>query len=368
MKPSPKQDEALKAVDRWFNDKNSPPFFYLGGYAGTGKSSLAKHFADNIDGLVLYGAFTGKAALVMQTKGCENASTIHSMIYNIIEQENAPPRFIRNKDSEVKDAELVIIDEVSMVDEDLGRDLLSFGTKVLVLGDPFQLPPVGGPGYFTYGDPDFMLTEIHRQAEDNPIIHMSMLVREGKKLPLGTYGESAVIPREDVTQEIVLGADQVLVGTNRTRYAYNRRIRELLQRPESVTEGDRVICLRNVRDKGLLNGSLWNVREVVKKPTKRKKIMKLLVDPLDAGMIKRSVEVRIHEYFFQGRDKELEWNQLKGLDQFDFGYAITCHKAQGSQWDNVVTFNESGAFRDDAPRWLYTAITRAAEKTTVVMP
>jgi len=368
MKPSAQQDNALKAVDRWFKDRSGPPFFYLGGYAGTGKSTLAKHFAENIDGLVLYGAFTGKAALVMQTKGCENASTIHSMIYTVIERKNAPPYFLLNADSEVKDAELVIIDEVSMVGEDLGRDLLKFGTKVLVLGDPLQLPPIDGPGYFTYGDPDFMLTDIHRQAADNPIIHMSMLVREGHNLPVGAYGESAVISRADVTPEIVLGAEQVLVGMNRTRHAYNRRIRELLQRPPDVTQGDRVICLRNVKEKGLLNGSLWNVCDVVQRPTKKKRIIKLLVDPLDAGMVMRSQEVRVHEYFFQGRDKELEWSELKGLDQFDFGYAITCHKAQGSQWDNVVTFNESGAFRDEAPRWLYTAITRAAEKTTVVMP
>ena len=57
-----------------------------------------------------------------------------------------------------------------MVDEDLGRDLLSFGKPVLVLGDPAQLPPVKGGGFFTEAEPDVMLTEVHRQAADNPII------------------------------------------------------------------------------------------------------------------------------------------------------------------------------------------------------
>ena len=69
-----------------------------------------------------------------------------------------------------------------MVDEELGRDLLSFGKPVLVLGDPAQLPPVKGGGFFTEAEPDIMLTEVHRQAADNPIIRMSMVVREGGRL------------------------------------------------------------------------------------------------------------------------------------------------------------------------------------------
>ena len=118
-----------------------------------------------------------------------------------------------------------------MVDEKLGRDLLSFGTPVLVLGDPGQLPPVkageGGGGYFTEAEPDVMLTEIHRQARDNPIIALAQTVREGGRPDYGRYGESRVIGRDDIDAEQVLAADQVLVGRNRTRQLYNRRIRAL---------------------------------------------------------------------------------------------------------------------------------------------
>ena len=117
-----------------------------------------------------------------------------------------------------------------MVDEELGRDLLSFGTPVLVLGDPAQLAPVKGGGFFTEAEPDVMLTEVHRQARDDPIIRLSMIVREGERArATASYGESRVIsPRATSTASAVLAADQVLVGLNKTRRAYNARIRELL--------------------------------------------------------------------------------------------------------------------------------------------
>lgn len=191
MSWSPQQEAAIKDVRAWLKDK-SRQVFYLAGYAGTGKTTLAKDLAGGVRGEVLYGAFTGKAALVLHRKGCDGASTIHSMIYKLDEeQETWQPSFTLNPFSPVKDADLVIIDECSMVDEGLGRDLLSFGTKVLVLGDPAQLPPVKGEGFFTARTPDVMLTEVHRQALDNPIIAMSMKVREGGRLDPGEYGSSA---------------------------------------------------------------------------------------------------------------------------------------------------------------------------------
>ncbi len=166
---------------------------------------------------------------------------------------------------------LVIIDECSMVDQELGRDLLSFGKPVLVLGDPAQLPPVKGGGFFTEGPPDVMLTEVHRQAADNPIIKMSMLVREGRKLSLGPYGESLVVERRDIDSGTVTAADQLLVGLNRTRHAYNKRMRELFGHADVFPQvGDKLVCLKNNRTKGLLNGGIWLVKTIA--PTRKKKL------------------------------------------------------------------------------------------------
>src|SRR3712207_5197163 len=225
---TPHQDAALKAVADWLaakpGRKGVPQVFRLFGYAGTGKTTLARHIAEGVDGDVVFAAYTGKAALVMRAKGCLDAATIHSAIYRSRESKDAGPSFVLNRSSPVAKADLVIIDECSMVDEDLGRDLLSFGRPVLVLGDPAQLPPVKGGGFFTETEPDAMLTEVHRQAQDNPIVHLSMRIREGGRLEPGVFGESRIIRRREIDADAVMRAGQVLVGLNRTRRLYNGRI------------------------------------------------------------------------------------------------------------------------------------------------
>jgi ATP-dependent exoDNAse (exonuclease V) alpha subunit len=362
MQWSPQQDAALLAVAGWLRDPRAPQVFRLFGWAGTGKSTLAVHLAQDA-GRVVYAAFTGKAALVMRKRGCEGASTIHSLIYRLKEEKGGQPEFELNPDSEIVDADLVVIDEVSMVNEELGRDLLSFGVKVLVLGDPFQLPPVSGAGFFTEAEPDVMLTEIHRQAADNPIIRMSMDIREGRGLQFGVFGESRVIHMSEVQREEVTAADQIIVGKNKTRVLYNDRMRELRGYPRQIpVEGDRLICLRNNREKGLLNGQMWTAIQVKRKPAN---ILQILLDPEDGARADKLM-VHTHEFFFSGREDELTWPQRKGVDEFTFGYCVTAHKAQGSQWDNVYLFDESSTFREDRERWKYTAVTRAAERITVV--
>jgi exodeoxyribonuclease-5 len=374
MQFSTQQDEALQAVARWMKEPRSQ-LFRLFGYAGTGKTTLAKHFAENIDGEVLFAAFTGKAAQVLRSRGASNAKTIHSLIYRpkgeeevedeITGKTNMTPMFSINRQSPVAKAALIVIDECSMVDEALGKDLLSFGTKVLVLGDPGQLPPVTGGGFFTEQAPDFLLTEIHRQARDNPIIQLAMQVREGKEIMHGDYGTAQVISRHEVTQELVLGADQVLVGTNKTRKRYNQRLRELKGFGNSYpAAGDKLVCLRNDQVKGLLNGSLWQVMSSSKETTKPG--INLLIRPEDDDMDRGAAKIKLLKAAFEEVDGEIPWNMRKRYDEFDYGYALTVHKAQGSQWNNVVLFDEAWAFRDTRERWLYTAVTRAAERLTIV--
>ena len=374
MQFSTQQDEALKAVSRWMKEPRSQ-VFRLFGYAGTGKTTLAKHFAENVDGEVLFAAFTGKAAQVLRSRGASNARTIHSLIYRprgeeevndeVTGKTSIAPMFSVNRQSQVAKAALIVIDECSMVDEALGKDLLSFGTKVLVLGDPGQLPPVSGGGFFTEQEPDYLLTEIHRQAKDNPIIQLAMHVREGREIMHGDYGTAQVISRTEVTQELVLGADQVLVGTNKTRKRYNHRLRELKGFPTGYpAAGDKLVCLRNDQVKGLLNGSLWQVMSSSKETTKPG--INLLIKPEDDDMDRGAAKIKLLKAAFEDVDGEIPWNMRKRYDEFDYGYALTVHKAQGSQWNNVVLFDEAWAFRETRERWLYTAVTRAAERLTIV--
>ncbi len=359
---SREQGEAIDQVGRWLK-QGEPQVFRLFGYAGVGKTTLARHIAEGARGETAFAAFTGKAALVMRSKGCAGATTIHALIYRATEGAEGAPTFTLNADGPASRAGLIVIDECSMVDAELARDLLSFGKPILVLGDPFQLPPVKGGGYFTDGAPDVMLTQIHRQAQDNPIIRLSEVVRSGGELKEGVYGETRIIRRAAVDAAQVLGADQVLVGVNRTRRAYNQRMRDLngFKEPLPVA-GDRLVCLRNDRTKGLINGGLWRVETL---GGVAKDFVKMTLRPEDEGA-RSSVKVAVLKAFFEGTEGELAFALRRESDEFDYGYALTVHKAQGSQWDNVMLFDESFAFREHRARWLYTGLTRAARRLTVV--
>ncbi len=415
MEWSANQDEALKAVAKWLNDPDQQ-VFRLFGYAGTGKTTLARHFAEGVEGTVLFAAFTGKAAHVLRQKGCVGATTIHSLIYHTkdkgrailkeleaelatclhelrtvqyvneteevrtdcinnnravlelrrkIQAERealAEPSYTLNTDSDVKQAKLVIIDECSMVDDRMGPDLLSFDTKVLVLGDPAQLPPVYGAGFFTENcKPDIMLTDIHRQAADNPIIAMATQVRLEQALRVGDYGESCVIEQCHVNAAMAKGADQILVGKNKSRHMYNNRLRQLLGITEALpVVTDRLVCLRNNHDKGLLNGAIWHVDDVGETG---EDLVYMTITPEDGGP---PLGVDAHTHYFLGAEDRLGWWEKKNAEEFDYGYALTVHKAQGSQFDNVLLFDESYCFRKDRWKWLYTGITRAAERVTIV--
>jgi exodeoxyribonuclease-5 len=251
-----------------------------------------------------------------------------------------------------------------MVDAELARDLMSFGVPLLVLGDPAQLPPIQGGGFFTSARPDAMLTEVHRQAQDDPIVRLSMEIRAGHPLVPGQYGATQVVRRAELDPKRVLDADQILVGRNVTRRAYNMRLRERRGFADTLPmRGDKLVCLRNNRQKGLFNGGLWSV---IEKPKTKRGIIHMRLEP-DEDLGEPNVKVSVRPECFSGTLEQLDWRERKHFDEFDFGYVLTVHKAQGSQWDDVVLFDESGAFQDNRDRWLYTGVTRAAKKLTVVV-
>ena len=362
---TPHQDAALSAASNWLKGaRGRSSIFRLFGYAGTGKTTLVKHIAEGVDGKVLFAAFTGKAACVMRSKGCYSASTIHSLIYKARESGEETPSFELWNDAPASKAKLIIIDECSMVDAELARDLMSFGVPLLVLGDPAQLPPIHGGGFFTDAKPDAMLTEVHRQAQDDPIVRLSMEIRAGNPLTQGQYGETQVVRRNALDPKRVLDADQVLVGRNVTRRAYNARLRERRGFADALPmAGDKLVCLRNNRRKGLFNGGLWMVKE---SPKARRQIIRMRLKP-DEDLGERLIKVSVRPECFTGTIEEFDWPQRKAYDEFDFGYVLTVHKAQGSQWDDVVLFDESAAFPDNRDRWLYTGVTRAAKRLTIVV-
>jgi exodeoxyribonuclease-5 len=369
---TPHQEKALKAVANWLRARHgttgTSQVFRLFGYAGTGKTTLARHIADEADGEVKFAAFTGKAASIMRGKGCRGASTIHGLIYRVRESGKEIPSFDLWDEAPASKAGLIIIDECSMVDAELGRDLLSFGVPVLVLGDPAQLPPIQGGGFFTAAEPDAMLTEVHRQAQDDPIVQLSVAIRAGEYIEPGRYGETEVLHKSDLDPQRVLEADQVLVGRNVTRRAYNALVRQRHGfADEMPSVGDKLVCLRNNRKKGLFNGGLWTVKERGEpKRGTNAGILSMRLLP-DDETTTRGVKVSVRPECFSGGIEQVDWQRRKPYDEFDYGYVLTVHKAQGSQWNDVVLFDESFAFPESRERWLYTGVTRAAKKLTMVM-
>jgi exodeoxyribonuclease-5 len=362
------------------------PTFYVAGPAGSGKSTIIQDVLSGFDLNIHYAAFTAKAALVMRSKGCVGATTIHREIYapkgqgasrdevRKLEQELAAttdesrareiralikaagqPVFGVNPGAPLSEADLLVIDECSMVDRKLGEDVMSFGKPVLVIGDVNQLPPLFGQGYFTSDTPDFELTEIHRQAKESPVLYLADKARRGEKIYPGEYGTSKVVTKFEPAD--CLSADQMIVGRNETRRQKNQ-----LYRQHKGFEGDfplpgeKLVCLRNNHKLGILNGSQW-VCDAVKV---REHSLKLAVHGLDDDV---SVEVSAHKDYFLGKEPE-GWLALEH-ESFDYGYVMTCHKSQGSQWSHVCIIDQSSQFAPNASKWLYTALTRAADRVTL---
>lgn len=409
---TPDQKDAEELIKEWFFNLDTQ-IFVLCGYAGTGKTYLIDHAVRAL-GLTpgksaVFVAPTGKAASVLLRSGTP-AGTVHSLIYtreeDIDVDENGEvisERFLRfvRKEKIDSDIKLIVVDETSMVSDEVLRDLLSFGVKCLFSGDPAQLPPVGGTNTLL-SMPCASLTRIVRQEEGNPIVRLASMARAGKILPFGNYGESvSVLPKNSLTpaarRRLLLEADQVIVGTNRTRENLNREVRAYLGISASAVlpvEGEKLICTLNnwskkIDERGefhLVNGIIGVCRNVEegedglgKLDFKADFLEKQVEDlPFDTGIFRegryyhgygdKACFLQNGALVHENSHEMLRMFKVKREDtvcRFEFAYAVTCHKAQGSEYDFVVVFDESRIF-DDGARWLYTAITRAKKKLVIL--
>ena len=380
---TPDQERGLDAVINWTRQP-ARSHFVLAGYAGTGKTTLlsllrGKLRAEKKSQKVAFCTFTGKAAHVLRQKlvaqGAvfpgDTCSTIHHLIYKPDYDDHGMVQEW-TRVSELK-CDLIIIDEASMVPERIWQDLLSFGIPILAVGDHGQLPPIDDK-FDLMRKPDMKLEKIHRQAAENPIIDIAHRVRRGIKIPNGHYGESVIkMSRSDSfvmddVEGLLSRSDVdrlVLCGINKTRVGLNQRIRQLLHYESDLPQaGERVICLKNNYMYGIFNGMQGVIESIAERDASHYDIV-VQID----GDLKPFAGVAIQGQF--GQLKTLSFQELKeipnpkdtpgGATLFDWGYALTVHKAQGSEADQVVLFEERMSFYDDElwNRWLYTAVTRA---------
>jgi len=376
---SPDQQKTLDAILLWFDKKE--PSITLGGYAGTGKTTLIAIIRQELakrdkDLKVGFASYTGKAARVLQTKLTEQkvilpqdtVGTIHSLIYSPIVNEKE--EIVGWATKQKIDRTLIIIDEASMVDETIWQHLLSYKVPIIAVGDHGQLPPIRG-NFNLMQEPQLRLDEIHRQARGNPIIGLSIQAREQGLVRFGIYSEVvkkynlADPESQEIVEELLNSSYEdtlVLCGYNTTRIRLNKHIRALrgLESYDPIG-GDRVICLRNNHKKHIFNGMLGTIESI---------------EEVDDEWYNVKIALDEEPFIFNGLISRAQFNAPSALnftdkrskimqgDLFDFGYAITVHKAQGSQAKRVVLFEERFKQMNDEEwrRWLYTAVTRAEEE------
>ena len=387
MELTKKQKEALDlAVERYVNGE---PYTCIAGYAGSGKTTLVQFIIKALnlsESEVCYIAYTGKAALVLKEKGCLNAMTAHRLLYHSFRNKDGSYRHIPVRTHEMPHYKLIVVDEVSMMPKTLWDLLLSHNMPVLALGDPGQLPPMGEDNGIL-DKAHIFLDEIVRQAQESEIIKLSMEIRSGKSLIPFKGKQVQIIGRSELTDGMLLWADQIICAKNTTRKQINNRVRELIfntKDPKPV-EGDKVICLQNQWDTiseygdTLVNGTVGTVSYIRYRDTK-KLHPQLLIDLLPEGTQPSACDA--DPYF---RDLNIDaqllidgeptvtnqnfktFSKMEKPVEFDYGYAITCWKAQGSEYGKVLLFEEDFPRNaEEKIKYLYTGITRAKDKLVII--
>lgn len=369
----------------WYKSDKKTQYITLGGYAGTGKTTLMGVLRqelnkENKNLKVAFCSYTGKAARVLKSKLIESksvfkqdsVSTIHSLIYSPIV--NDKEEIIGWQRRNEVEANLVIIDEASMVDESIWKDILGYKIPIIAVGDHGQLPPING-SFNLMEKPILKLEEIHRQVKDNPIIRISILARERGIIPAIQFNNSVRKIRkssedgQNLIEEWLRAYNRntlILCGYNHTRLRLNNYIRRMFEFNSLEPQvKDRLICLRNNHALEIFNGMLGTVVSIEKE---------------NEDWYAADIEMDDQESLYSGLISVKQFNNKESLnftekrskimkgDLFDFGYALTVHKAQGSQAKRVILFEERFPSASDEiwRRWLYTAVTRAEEELLII--
>lgn len=384
-----KQEQGLKiAVERY---KSHEKFTVIAGYAGAGKSTLVRFIIETLnvpEEEVCYATFTGKAAQVLLKKGNKNVSTLHKLLYKSFPKPDGT--FVRIPVDEVP-YDIVIVDEVSMAPKTIMELLFQYDVHIICLGDPFQLPPVDkNEDNHLLDHPHIFLDEIMRQAQESEIIRLTMDIRAGKSLHAMQGNEVIIVPQQDLNTGMLEWADQVICGTNATRIGINNQMREMAGKSGGPQDGDKVICLFNEwdiigsNDDPLINGTIGTINNSFSTFYQLPRYvggqqLSVLVADFNTDNDATFQGLEMDKLMFSTGEYTLDWKTSYKLMKnpktrhllplkFTYGYAITCHKSQGSEWDKVLVIEEKFPFdKEEHARWLYTAATRAAEKLVIRM-
>ena len=388
MKLNEQQAQAIEALRKWWYNGNKQ-VFQISGAAGTGKTTLIRYLINEIKlehDEVLFTAFVGKATLAMTRNGL-NAKTLHSAICyckdepvldengNVVTEYNRRVTkrvFTRRRKIDPR-IRLIVVDEGSMVPAKMADWLLKFKVPIIVLGDLNQLPPVIGDSFFLK-EPDVVLTQIMRQSSESPIPYFAQnVLQNGTKClsPGLQIGDKInVLSKADITPELLKDYDVIICGTNKTRNNLNTYIRERIygRTQDNPVIGDKLICRENdwtfsVDDVYLINGLIGYVTDIDLESISDY-TMKIDFKPEFMDNEFKNVTL---DRIYMGLSPNDKRFYRSNYHKFEYGYAITCHLSQGSQYNRVLVFNESFGTAEERRKWLYTAVTRAIDKVTILI-
>lgn len=322
----------------------------LGGYAGTGKTTIISYLVDILPNYSVC-AFTGKAANVLRRKGVP-ASTIHSLIYRPEKDSLGNVTFELKQRDELQ-CDGFIVDEASMVSEDIYRDISSFGLPLIFVGDHGQLEPVGSD-FNLMRNPDYRLETIHRNAGE--ISRFAEWLRKGNKasrFPTSNDQIEFINKWEIEERDLYSSVDQIICAYNRTRVSTNMIIRERLNRSDRLlVQGEKIMCLRNNRKRCIFNGMQGTVIEY------RKHRYQNIIDFDSYGEYFEGIPINPSQF---NQEKTLPCDSQDDPSPFDYAYCITAHKSQGDEFNTIMIY-EQYCKRWDHKRWTYTAASRSKEK------
>lgn len=388
------------ALDRY---KNGYKTFTLTGLAGTGKSEIVNHVireiksnTDITEADICYCAYTGKACQVLKRKGNQNVSTLHKLLYTPIWKEDTQSYEFKPKSIWEDEYKIIVVDECSMVPKDMCDLLTHRRWFVFFLGDDHQLPPIDKDSNNGLLDhPDAKLTKIFRQEGDSDILDIAEKIINGETLQPYDGRDVKIINRSDLVTGMYFWADQILCATNATRKQINRDVRELLGYPEDIpVNGDKVICTKNywntttINEKDpLINGTIGYLSNPVKRtnfvpnwissPVRQFERIeaKINLPETNDSFFKISLDYKMLDTGeptlpFQVQSKMAKSKRTAHITpkNFEYGYAISCWKAQGSQWEKVLIIEEGFPYDAELKRkFMYTALTRAEKKAVIVL-
>lgn len=347
------QEQAVKILIDRHHRKETVSI--LQGCAGSGKSFSLNYLMNYLgyeNEQVAFASFTGTAAKILMNQGL-NASTIHSLIYKPIIRRGICVGFKLKERSDFVGLRLIVIDEFSMLPQNILTDLLSFKIPVILVGDQYQLPAIGEPNQYI-NQAHATLTQPMRQALESPILWLANEIRQEKNFSYGIYGKNTdseqvlIGPYSKLKSEWLREDVKIIVGLNKTR----RKINLEIASSSTPLIGHKIIFLKNDWENMITNGTIAEILEITQ-----------------LTMFRYKLKFKTEEGFIYEDYLADFQQQVKPYHQFfDFAYAITCSKAQGATYNQSgLIFDESYVFREDKYKWLYTALTRYQSGNNIVI-